>query len=756
MLFSDHRNSGGASAFLHKPLLIALSILFFAVSHFAQISPIPWHPKPSGPQEKAPAGKKEQTAPGVQLAGPAEGGRYSMTFDKITTLEDGVYVAEGSVRFEQGDTLLTAEMVTYDSKAETVTATGQAAVDWGPVTVTGSLIQYDMKGGTGYAKDAYAVQIGGEFTVIASEIRRVSEEWYEVTDGTFTSCTAATPPWSMRVTRGRFHVDNYAFLSNARFLVRDAPILYIPYLVWPLKPERSTGFLIPDVGSSNKKGLTISSAFYWAPVDWLDDTTYIDYFEREGFGLGNEFRYALTERDYGWVQGYIIKQKSDDRLRWSLQWTNLQNFSHGWRMVADINLLSDIDFPRDYQRDYTKATVSGTDSKIYLQREWGPYYLNAFVQRRLEYFTDEQNLKQVALPQVEIRQSLKPIRGGLYFGFEASASNFQKEWAYYDEPLYLKESMSYWRADLHPFFEWPLHPGPWLDVVPRIEARATHYSEGVEPLTQMPDGRSVDRCFLSGSLNLAGPRFYRKFKGGGRHIIEPFLSYIYTSQDDDALRIPLFDEVDLSSLDVSRLRYGIRNRVYDRAGELRADVEIYQNHSFKQPLSYYAGRTSKDSPVNLQCRVWPTKSWSTEIHLRYNTLSDQFDQRVLSLTYKPSKDSSDSFFRLSYFRGDTYVATPGTTEVTNTPAEELRFSNSLTMLNGKFSMNLYLERDVHLSRWRQQRGIFWYHGSCYSIGFEGGRREIGDFKESTFRFLVSLKGAGTVLDIYGGTGDLGN
>ena len=745
---------------------VATCFLVAALPAAAQLTPIPWHPKGSSIVQPAKPGDKGDQKKGTRSKKGAAGKeaaknadqskvqtppKYHMTFDKLTTLSPGVYVAEGNVRFEEGDMLLTADSLTYDSEKGTLWATGRVAVDWGDFTVSGSELHYDMKAGTGDVRDAYGVQRDGDFTVYGPVLRKTGEGWYDVDDGTFTSCAAAVPPWSMEMSHGRFHVDHYAYLNNPRFHVRQAPVLYLPYLVWPIKPERSTGFLIPEIGSSSTKGFTVDSAFFIAPSDWWDDTVYLDWYEKLGWGVGEEFRYVPSENAYGWFHGYYIKQKTDDRKRWDFTWTHLQNLGKGWTFTADINLLSDIDFPREFQRDYTKGTVSGTDSRVFLTRNWGPYALNLRLERRRQYFTEGQDLIQSALPEVDFRSSLQPLFAGFYGGFETSAAYLHKEWGDTQTGGPTKHSVSYGRLDLHPFAERPFHPVPWLDVSPRLELRATGYGESLNPDTGTYEGGSLLRAYTRASVNLSGPRLYRRFESGNKHVIEPYLAYTFSTKDSAAFRLPVYDEVDTVPLDQNAVRVGVRNRLYTKKGDLLLDADLYQSHSFSTPLSWLNGQTSQNSPVTLLLRAWPAARWNADLRLRFNVISHEMDSESLAVTYRPKKDEDGDFVRLAYLKSQTLGVSQITPFSTAPAATEVRLTGGLSLADGRVTLNPYVGRDILNAQWRDLRLVFWYHGSCFSVGFDVGKSTIGTYRETQYRFLVSLKGVGTVVDLMGGT-----
>ncbi|MCH8960211.1 MAG: hypothetical protein IH820_02460, partial [Bacteroidetes bacterium] len=79
----------------------------------------------------------------------------------------------------------------------------------------------------------------------------------------FTTCTQPTPYWSFRFKKGHIHVDKYAHLINVSFRASKVPLFYSPYVVWPIKGDRATGFLLAEIGSSGTRGTVVNTAFFW-------------------------------------------------------------------------------------------------------------------------------------------------------------------------------------------------------------------------------------------------------------------------------------------------------------------------------------------------------------------------------------------------------------------------------------------------------------------------------------------------------------
>ncbi|HNQ78837.1 MAG TPA: LPS assembly protein LptD [Acidobacteriota bacterium] len=713
-------------------LKIALLALLFPVLALSQVTPIPWRPKPvkEKPAAKEPAPEKK--AEGAE----AKPDKFSLTFDSLTTISPDFYKAEGNVRFENADILLTADLILYDGAKETLHAEGNVTADFRDFTISGAALDYSLKEKTGTIHDAMGQEKSGDYTVIADTMKKTGEDWFEVEHGIFTSCNAAVPPWSLTITKGRFHIDHYAFLTNPAFRVRNVPVIYTPYLIWPIKPDRSTGFLLPTVGNSTEKGLSVGTAFYLAPKDWWDATLYYDYYEKAGNGFGMELRYAFTERDFGWMHGYYIHDDLSGRDRWDFTFSHIATLPRKWKLTADINLISDAYFWRDFQRDFSKSTRGNFDSRVFLSKPVLGGSFNMFLERGVDYYNIDDKVVERALPKLELRLPLTPVKWGLYGSLETSASALSRS---VDDG----RNISWKRLDFHPQFEYPLLTPPWIDIIPSLDLRETWYSEKEYA---DDDEEDITRRLAAFSLSIKGPRIYKRFGNGVKHVVEPFVEGQIASEKNGT-NFPLYDEIDMYDRGGDLVRYGVRNRFYSKDGSLRAEAQVSQNRSYDLPLSFSEDDSSDYSPVILSFRYWPKKLFSFDFRLAYHPLTHRFEDRSLSVSFSTPK--KEQFFRFSYYYSDNTAASGPSTIASK--LEELHLNASLRMANGHMTVEPHLERDLVDKKWRNARLILWYHGSCYNIGLEAGRREIGPFRDTTVRFLVSLKQVGTIVDLFGGS-----
>ena len=163
-------------------------------------------------------------------------GIYRLQADKITIYEaENKMVAEGSVIFDQGD----------DQRI-----TGARGV-WNYKTKLGTF--EDSTGFTNQTNDGTVIY----FT--AEKVERVAVDEIVVTKGKFTACEEAVPKWSFTADEARIKTNDRIHLKNAKFRVKDIPLVPVPFASIPIKKQdRASGFLTPTIGYSQSKGFRFS------------------------------------------------------------------------------------------------------------------------------------------------------------------------------------------------------------------------------------------------------------------------------------------------------------------------------------------------------------------------------------------------------------------------------------------------------------------------------------------------------------------
>ena len=141
--------------------------------------------------------------------------------------------------------------------------------------------------------------------------------------GVFTSCkkTDKCPPW--KITSDEIHHDkikkqiNY---KNAWLEIYDFPVVYFPKFFHPdPSVKRQSGFLKPELGSSNNLGSSVYTPYFFVISDDQDLTIKPRIFDDNKFLLQNEYRKktknSLTIADFSFLKGHdsSILDKGDTR-----------------------------------------------------------------------------------------------------------------------------------------------------------------------------------------------------------------------------------------------------------------------------------------------------------------------------------------------------------------------------------------------------------------------------------------------------------
>ena len=142
--------------------------------------------------------------------------------------------------------------------------------------------------------------------------------------GVFTSCkkTDKCPPWKISAEKIEHNKTKQQIIyKNAWLEVYDFPVFYFPKFFHPdPSVKRQSGFLTPDLGSSENSGSSISVPYFYMISDDKDITVKPKLFDNNKFLLQNEFRQktkkSLSILDFGFVKGHDSNNndKGDTRV----------------------------------------------------------------------------------------------------------------------------------------------------------------------------------------------------------------------------------------------------------------------------------------------------------------------------------------------------------------------------------------------------------------------------------------------------------
>jgi len=429
-----------------------------------------------------------------------------------------------------------------DLSTNHVTGEGHIIIDQGPKRLSGRALEFDLKTVTGAIEDASAY-VDPDFYFKGETITKLDDRTYRVKKGVFTSCSADVPAWSFHVSRATVTVDGYAHALNTTMRVKKMPVLYLPYLLWPVKQERTSGLLVPNIGYAKNRGYQVGLAYYQVLGRSVDTTVYVDLYENHYLGVGDEFRYRPTQGTSGLFQGYWVRNpegQSEYRLAFV---HDSQDLPGGLRAVVRYTDYSDFNFFQEFDRQFNNLTLRSLYSSAYLSGNWGAQSFNMLVDDRKTFLSKGRTLEQRQLPEIEYQLRTTQIgKSPFFFQLKSSAH-------YISADFPSGGSIGYERTDWQPVLSLPFRTKPWLSLSVSGGERYTWYSDSLDANGDYT-GNSLSRTVTTAGAEIVGPSFSRIFdKSIGsyskfKHVIEPRITYAYQSQFQDQKLIPRFDEID--------------------------------------------------------------------------------------------------------------------------------------------------------------------------------------------------------------------
>src|SRR5690606_9929504 len=115
-------------------------------------------------------------------------------------------------------------------------------------------------------------------------------------DGSFSTCPADDLSWQMKALLLELDIRVRHGTGRGTTLgFKCVPIVYLPWLSFPIGPQRKSGFLFPNIGVSSRNGARLEAPYYWNIRPNLDFTAEPVYYAKRGIDLGGELRW-LTRR----------------------------------------------------------------------------------------------------------------------------------------------------------------------------------------------------------------------------------------------------------------------------------------------------------------------------------------------------------------------------------------------------------------------------------------------------------------------------
>ena len=684
------------------------------------------------------------------------------------------YTAQGDVNITRQGQTLTADKVHLNQKTGDASADGNVRLVSESDVLTGDHLDLNLNTETGILKNGKVFISKNHLYLSGRQIRKTGPQSYSAEHISITACDGPDPDWQLTGKDFKVTIEGYGSAKHTAFWAGKVPVLYSPYLFFPVKLKRQSGLLMPQFGYSDRKGSEYQQPLFWAIDDSSDATFYSDFMSDRGLRTGIEYRYVLDEESRGalLVDGFqdakIDDGRNDNSKRYGYEddtalrenkdryWFRMkhdQRLGGGINAKLDLDVVSDQDYLNEFKSGFNGFDTTrkyfietfGRDiddyndpirlNQLNLNRIWDQYSFNTdfrwyddVIKRRQD--TENKTLQQ--LPAISLGGIKHPLgHSPLYFDLDSSVTHF-----------YRIDGTRGQRADIYPRVYYPFDLSQALSVEPSLGVRGTAWH--IDNYETRPDhGRySLYRALYDFKLDVS-TEFYRIFDfaiGGSdrlKHAITPEIIYEYIPEEDQS-EYPVFDAIDRIER-TNLITYGFTNTFTARASTQTKDLERQYAYTqflrLKLTQSFDINKHNDDDPepfsdITAELDLTPGQyvsldtdaQWSVYDHRfdAFNTALRLWDKRgdLLTADYRFTRETSDTVMN-----GIQTVRLDG----------ELRVSDKWR-LRGGYELNMYDKKEIE-----RAFGIS-YQSRCWSVmvdcSYQQDNRRIG--------LLFNLAGLGNI------------
>ena len=552
-----------------------------------------------------------------------------------TTYDNGMATARDNVAIHVGDTDIYADFAQYNSRTHDVLVEGHVRIYHGVNLYIADRGVYNID-----TKQIRAIDMRSEYNpyfVSGEKITSLSENSYQVENGTFTTHDSPTPDFHLRARTIRVYENDHVVFQNVTFYVGKVPIFWWPYMYQSLDDAFS---------------FTISPAYLssWGP-SLLTQVTFpirenirgrirLDYRVRRGVAIGfeSDIDYGKDDSSTAKLKTYYIQDQNPllnrtalprnavptGRYRISLE--DRTNFTDDIYGIADLTKLSDPFVMQDFYQ--SEFRINPVPDNVVAAAKTDPFYTLTAIARfqANEFFEQTERLPEVVL---DIKRHAL-FGGPIFYEGETGVADLHRNFP--DGSGF--EDYSTTRLDTFHQLLYPNTYFGWLSIVPRVGFRGTYYDEtrDLGKTLFTPDTNPLVPEFLLPDPTLAmpiekgGDKFRTVFNTGVEasfklsrawenvqsrafgldgllHVIQPFtnFSYVWDNGVNPAavlqfdrfepstqlrpIDFPQFTSID--SIDSWTIwRAGIRNRLETRRDDLTItwlELDTFVDVNFDNP-----------------------------------------------------------------------------------------------------------------------------------------------------------------------------
>ncbi|MFC1863269.1 LPS-assembly protein LptD [Thermodesulfobacteriota bacterium] len=689
---------------------------------------------------------------------------WQITADSISYSDkDSAIIAKGDVIISRGNQTLYADEAYYNNESKDVTLSGNIRLESGEDIFRGTEGFFNLEDQTGRITNGNLFITSNHYYISGDVMEKFSEDSYLIKNCHVTSCDGEKPSWNISGSEVRVTIEGYGKVKHAFFRIRNIPVFYWPYLIFPAKTKRQTGVLLPTLGYSSRNGFGIEIPIFWAISDQTDATFYERFLSERGFMQGLEFRYKADNDSKGdflfdIISDNVTPKDLSDPDQVSLSPAPRTNKTRYWfrsKTDQDLPFESEARLDLDYvsDRDYLKefqSEVDGFGARPVLGDEFGRPILDSHSPTRRSALRLSRNQPDYSLQAIgeynevlvdPVDEEMPQPLAGLDFSLMprqfldlATFYSFDTNYDY----IWRDEGQKGHRLSFEPGLAYPF----WLSRFMQIEPSAS-YTGNIQWLADNPD---IDHQaqgafqFDTSVSTIMDKHFNFSWKKITKlkHKFTPALTYKYRVYNNEDQYEPWFEPINAEG-NMNHIILSLDNFLDSRKENDKGAVSYTQVGTLKISQGYNLEEARKDEepedekqplePLIGSLTFTPFPAIAIDTVAWWDHYINDFSYTDLSLGVKVDRSGG---------REDSYAMSYN---YRKNGSDFLNYSIDFNLFH-RYSIGTSLRRDMDLGKTIQSSYWINYSSQCWGVRLTTKTQDGASSIRVNFTFL-GLGGFGT-------------
>ncbi|TRY30599.1 LPS-assembly protein LptD [Aliiglaciecola sp. M165] len=485
-------------------------------------------------------------------------------------------------------------------------------------------------------------QFGGRGAADRIEIDQ--NQGVELQGVSYTTCPVGQEDWkisasSIGIEEGELWGEAY----NTVFYVKDVPVFYLPYFVFPVSDQRQSGLLFPEITTSSATGPSYEQPIYWNIAPNFDATFSPRFMSKRGTQIKTEFRYLFDQSAGQFNVEYLPEDREDINQadRYFYRYAHSGKLAKNWQLNIDFNGLSDDNYIVDFGSDY----YNRADTHLYRTLGINYYSQNLDFSMNFRDFAviGDHPANYRALPEMKLNYQTDKF-SGLEF-------RVTSELAYFDNQQEGEPKAT--RFHIAPSLALPLR-SQWGEFLAEATLLNTYYKQENVAGTQLAEetnrtlgqGRVFGALFLERDINWLGEQ--------QTQTLEPKIQYLYTEFKEQS-EIGLYDTTQLLNdfnglfrgqeftgldriSDNNQVTVGLTSRILDKNSREQFKLSLGQIFYLEDNRVEAASKNDDRSALASELDWQIGSKWFAHTELQLSTKTDKVERSSISLEYQLTDD----------------------------------------------------------------------------------------------------------------------